>query len=269
MKRSTNSAALRSSSYDGRGSELLTDEERRGLKNAGYVGSSRPSKARTWALLVVDVTWGFCGRAQDTSLQDATEVYPHASGAAAWAAIPNIRSLVGAARASHVPSVFTRPARPHERPATATSWEGKNQRQRDVPDDAFDLIPELGARPDDLVLPKQAPSAFFGTPLRRWLTSWGVDGVVVCGGTTSGCVRATVVDAFSHDLAVEVAADATFDRVDISHRVTLLDAELKYASVRATSDIVAGWTDEGSHRRPPLEDSVPAHSRPGGDAVPP
>lgn len=90
---------------------------------------------------------------------------------------------------------------------------------------------------------KAKPSAFFGTPLLSVLIDLGVDSLVVCGGTTSGCVRATVVDAFSYNLAVAVAAEATFDRIEASHWMSLYDLNLKYAevvSVGAAADHLAG-----------------------------
>ena len=76
------------------------------------------------------------------------------------------------------------------------------------------------------------------------MTRLGLDGVIICGGVTSGCVRATVVDAFSLGLSVRVAADATFDRINTSHLVSLLDMELKYAHVLSTSEIISEWTPQ-------------------------
>ncbi len=70
-----------------------------------------------------------------------------------------------------------------------------------------------------------------------------MDSVVICGGTTSGCVRATAVDAFSYDLRTVVVADATFDRLELSHAASLLDLSAKYADV-ATSAEVATMLDE-------------------------
>jgi maleamate amidohydrolase len=228
------------------GGELLDGDERAGLAAAGYAGEA--GQARRPVLLVVDVTWGFCGRSREASLTEAVTRYPHASGRAAWRAMPAIRTLVDSARRRAVPMVFTRPSPPNRRPMGPTGWDHKNARHREVPKDAFEVVGESGFRPSDLVLDKEAPSAFFGTPLRRWLTSWHADGVVVCGGTTSGCVRATAVDAFSSGLAVTVAADASFDRVAISHRVSLLDLELKYAGVRTTERIVREWEEsDGAH----------------------
>lgn len=214
--------------------ELLDDVELRALELAGYGGRSgfgeRP------AVLVVDVTYGFCGEPDAADLIEAVATYPHASGPAAWTAVPHIAAIVEAARSSDVPLVFTRPRR---RPGLATSrWSDKNRRQLDVPDRAYDLVDELGVTPTDRVLTKETPSAFVGTPLLRWLVGAGVDSVVVCGGTTSGCVRATVVDAFSYDLRVVVAGDATFDRVQASHRVGLFDLDLKYADVVPSEQVV-------------------------------
>ena len=92
------------------------------------------------------------------------------------------------------------------------------------------------------MIAKASPSAFNDTPLAGWLRGLGVDGVVVCGGVTSGCVRATVVDAFSLGLPVCVALDASFDRVTVSHEVSLLDMHLKYAQVLTSAEIAKEWT---------------------------
>nr|WP_246087038.1 isochorismatase family protein [Nocardioides humi] len=100
-----------------------------------------------------------------------------------------------------------------------------------------------GPREDEIVLEKPKPSAFFATTLLARLIERGVDSVVICGGTTSGCVRATAVDAFSYDLRTVVVADATFDRLELSHAASLLDLSAKYADV-ATSAEVATMLDE-------------------------
>lgn len=214
--------------------EVLDDLERRALERAGYGG--RSGFGRNPAVLVIDVTYGFCGDPDATDLVEAVGTYPHASGPAAWDAVPHVAAIVDAARSSAVPIVFTHP----RRPLTATSgrWSDKNRRQHDVPARAYDIIEELHVAPDDRVLAKEAPSAFAGTPLLRWLVGAGIDGVIVCGGTTSGCVRATAVDAFSYDLRVVVAGDATFDRVQASHRVGLFDLDLKYADVVSSEQVV-------------------------------
>ena len=88
---------------------------------------------------------------------------------------------------------------------------------------------------------KQKPSAFFGTPLQSYLNLLGADSLVVTGGTTSGCVRATVVDAFSANYRVAVVAEACFDRVQSSHALSLADMHAKYADVVSASELEGAW----------------------------
>jgi maleamate amidohydrolase len=97
--------------------------------------------------------------------------------------------------------------------------------------DETEIVAELAPEADDIVVSKTRPSGFFGTDLVDRLRDLGVRDVVVCGGTTSGCVRATVVDAFSHGFGVAVAQDAVFDRSATSHAVTLFDINEKYGDV--------------------------------------
>ena len=84
---------------------------------------------------------------------------------------------------------------------------------------------------DELVVSKQYPSAFFGTSLAEALTANGIDTLIITGLTTSGCVRATCVDAMSHGFAPMVVADACGDRHDEPHAANLFDMNAKYADV--------------------------------------
>jgi nicotinamidase-related amidase len=91
----------------------------------------------------------------------------------------------------------------------------------------------------DLVFEKQQPSAFFGTPLHEHLRERGIDTVVVCGTTTSGCVRATVVDGMSLGYRIVVPVEAVSDRARTPHRSALFDMGHKYADVLPERDVVA------------------------------
>jgi nicotinamidase-related amidase len=214
------------------GAELLTDEERAALGSAGY-GRAMGLGARP-ALLVVDVTYAFSGH-RGESLAAAVSVYPLACGPAAWEAMPKLAGLVDTARQTGMPVIFTRGANG----LPTGRWGDKNARQEDrAPDDARDIVPECGYREGDILIEKEGPSAFFGTPLMRLLVGLGVDSVIVTGTTTSGCVRASVVDAFTYNLKVAVAADACFDRVSASHRISLFDMGLKYADVLSTEGLI-------------------------------
>ena len=92
----------------------------------------------------------------------------------------------------------------------------------------------------DLVFEKQQPSAFFGTPLHEHLQARGVDTVIVCGTTTSGCVRATVVDGMSLGYRMVVPVEAVSDRARTPHRSALFDMGHKYADVLPERDVLSG-----------------------------
>jgi nicotinamidase-related amidase len=89
------------------------------------------------------------------------------------------------------------------------------------------------------VIKKQKPSGFFGTNLASYLTLLGCDSVIVVGTTTSGCVRTTVVDAFSLNYRVTLAEEGCFDRSEASHAVSLCDMHAKYADVVSTAEILS------------------------------
>ncbi len=85
---------------------------------------------------------------------------------------------------------------------------------------------------------KQKPSGFFGTNMASYLTLLGCDSVIVTGTTTSGCVRATVLDAFSLNYRIALAEEGCFDRSQASHAINLCDMNAKYADVVKTSEVL-------------------------------
>jgi nicotinamidase-related amidase len=96
-----------------------------------------------------------------------------------------------------------------------------------------------GPRPEDRVILKNKPSAFFATPLESFLRYDGVDTVVVIGVSTSGCVRAAVTDAFSHNFRVTVVEEAVGDRSPAAHRANLFDMDMKFADVEPIDRVLA------------------------------
>jgi nicotinamidase-related amidase len=94
-------------------------------------------------------------------------------------------------------------------------------------------------RREDCVILKNKPSCFFGTPLESFLRYEGVDSLVVVGTATSGCVRAAVVDAFSHNFRVMIPEEAVGDRSPTAHRVNLFDMDMKYADVEPIGRVIA------------------------------
>ena len=97
--------------------------------------------------------------------------------------------------------------------------------------DGNDIVDEIAPEPGDIVIGKAKPSAFFGTPLLSYLVALKVDSLFVTGGSTSGCVRASVVDAFSNNYPGTLVADGCFDRFMASHAMTLFDLGAKYAEL--------------------------------------
>jgi maleamate amidohydrolase len=98
--------------------------------------------------------------------------------------------------------------------------------------------PGLEPFDDELVVSKQYPSAFFGTSLASTLTAMGVDSVLLTGLTTSGCVRASCVDAMSHGFRTAVVAEACGDRHAAPHEANLFDMNAKYADVVSEAEAV-------------------------------
>ena len=98
------------------------------------------------------------------------------------------------------------------------------------------IVEEIGPQPEDIVISKRGASGFFGTSLIRDLNEMDIDTVLVTGTTTSGCVRATAVDAACYSLYVGVIEECCFDRFEISHKVSLLDMHAKYGTVMSLQE---------------------------------
>jgi maleamate amidohydrolase len=105
------------------------------------------------------------------------------------------------------------------------------------------IVPGLAPRKGELVVRKTNPSAFFGTPLAAWLTQRGVQTLLIAGSTTSGCVRASVVDAMSHGFRPLVLSDCVGDRAQEPHDANLFDMQQKYATVMSASEALSAIAD--------------------------
>lgn len=101
-----------------------------------------------------------------------------------------------------------------------------------------DLAQGLDRLPSEIMVTKQYPSAFFGTSLAATLTAMGVDTVLLAGLTTSGCVRATCVDAMSHGFITLVVEDACGDRAEGPHGANLFDMSAKYADLVTATEAI-------------------------------
>lgn len=105
--------------------------------------------------------------------------------------------------------------------------------------DTQKLAEPLTLEPSDILITKQYPSAFFGTSLAATLHWLKIDTLLLCGVTTSGCVRASCIDSISHGLVTLVVEDAVGDRADGPHQANLFDMSAKYADLLTTDDAIA------------------------------
>lgn len=217
---------------------LLGDEDRKVLRRGGF--ARRMGFGQRLAVVAID-----CQRYMVGERGVADDRYPSSCGAVAWAAVDRIVEILKSARAAGVPVFLTRFAL-----APDGSDIGVYGRKRDFmrrPDWCLEgtagaeLLPEIGPEPGDIVLTKKKPSAFFGTPLLAYLVERAIDTIIVVGGATSNCVRATVFDASSNNFRTIVPADAVFDRLQISHRASLFDMDRQFADVVLTDEVLLAF----------------------------
>jgi nicotinamidase-related amidase len=180
-------------------------------------------------LLVVDMQIGFT----------APERSPLAGNLDAQVAA--INKLIPAARKNGVPIVFTVVGYDPKVPADGGLWPEKapSLLELKLGSELVELDPRIHRAPEDLLLVKKYASAFLGTPLAATLVTRGVDTLVVTGCTTSGCVRASVVDALSHGFRPIIPHEAVGDRAQEPHEANLFDMDSKYGDVVPLSDALA------------------------------
>jgi maleamate amidohydrolase len=210
-------------------SGIIPADELAVFEAAGYGGAM--TLGQRPALLIVDVTYAFTGSRPMPVLEAVAECRT-ACGETAWAAVEQIRRLAASARSAKAPVFYTR-ARPVQALGGLGQWAAKSARAAEdlASNRSSTIVAELEPQPGDYVLEKSKPSAFFGTDLLSLLVLNRVDTLLVTGGAASGCVRATVLDAFSYNFPVVVVPEATFDRSETVRAVNLFDLHVKYANL--------------------------------------
>jgi nicotinamidase-related amidase len=194
------------------------------------------------ALLIIDVTVNFCGDRREPLL-DSIPRWRNSCGEAAWDAADRIAVLLDHARAVGIPVLYSAGLPTDDNPVLSGRWRDKNSRRDEDHDrahqDGHDIIETVAPVHGEIVVRKTKPSVFYGTPLESYLIDLGIDTIITCGGSTSGCVRATVLDGFSRNYRMMVAADGCFDRFEASHALTLFDLDQKYADVMFIEEVCA------------------------------
>lgn len=213
-------------------SSIVPERELAIYERAGFGRKSTQSIKRP-ALLVIDVQYRSIGRVR-APIEESLEQYPTSCGEYGWAAASHIARLITAFREKNLPVIF-----PHVAPKESHDGQrfaDKAPAIMTIAREGYEFVAECAPVKGDILLPKHHASAFFGTPLASYLTTLKADSLVVTGTTTSGCVRATVVDGSSYGYPIIVPQDAVFDRSQTSHAVNLFDMNAKYADVMTTDD---------------------------------
>ncbi len=225
--------------------KFLTERDKAVFEQAGYGAPAAWGKRP--ALLVIDVNYAFTGE-KSLPILDSIKKWRNSCGSEGWDAIPVLQKLIEMCRSKGIPVIYTTGTR---RPDAwnAGSWAWKNSRNAEdlevkIESTAFDgkdgniIVKEIEPGPRDMVVRKEKPSAFFGTPLMSYLQNLGCDSLIVTGTTTSGCVRASVLDAFSMNLRTTVVEDGCFDRSQASHAINLCDMNAKYSNVLSSEAVL-------------------------------
>lgn len=219
---------------------FLTERDKQVFAAGGF--GSRQGFGKRPAIMVVDVNYNFCGDKPEPILESIKR-WRNSCGEEAWAGIAAIKRLLAAGRAKGLPVIYTTGIRRADNwDAGGWAWKNKRTTERQkaqaTGENGDTIVPEIAPQPQDIIVYKQKPSAFSGTPLMSYLMLLGADSILLTGTTTSGCVRATVLDAFSTNIKTTVVEEGCFDRSQASHAINLCDMHAKYADVVKLDEVL-------------------------------
>jgi maleamate amidohydrolase len=204
----------------------MADEEARRIYAEARLGESVTMGSRP-AVLVVDFSCGFTDPAC-------------ALGSDLTAEVEATRRLLDAAREKGLPVIFTTIGF-EQSLKDGGLWLQKVPSLGDLQlgGQWVEIDPRLERRAEETVIVKKGASAFFGTNLAAVLISLGIDSVILCGATTSGCVRATAIDLLQYGFPTLVPRECVGDRAQAPHEANLFDIQAKYADVVPVEDALA------------------------------
>jgi len=212
---------------------VVPERDRQILEGADF-GGAEPWGRRP-ALLIVDVVRSFTG-SKPQAVLEAMKEFNTSCGDSAWDTLPRMRKVLDAARQARIPVVYTK-GDPDYKAICGGSVKNENaERARRV--HSTPIADEIAPLDSEFVIRKTKASAFFQTPLTIFLVKHAIDSLIVMGTSTSGCVRASVVDGQSHGYPVFIVSDGCFDRSQFMHDVTLYDLSTKYATVVTVADTI-------------------------------
>lgn len=212
----------------------LTEIDKIVVEKGGY-GQKR-GFGKSPAFIIIDPQYNYLGA--DKPIKDQLDDWPSGGGEKAWDAVKEIEKLKDLANEKEIPVIYTKNVQKKTTKFDSFAVKAKRDNTKYVDGNpASEIIDELKPTNNDLVLDKSYASAFFGTPFISYLVKMGVDTLVIVGGSTSGCVRATAVDAVSRNFNVAVVEDCTYDRIELSHKAGLFDLWMKYCDVIYSSEV--------------------------------
>lgn len=183
-------------------------------------------------------------------LLESIKTWPGSTGLAGWQALERTEELLGTARAAGLPVIHLTALAQEE--SGMPGWGARlGGRHASTPKAAqeldrhrrrLDIVDQAAPVDGEVVLKKTGPSAFFGTPLAAHLIGAGIDTLIVCGESVSGCVRATVVDGCSLRIRMIVVEDCVYDRHEASRAINLFDMDQKYGDVLSLEEVQAWIT---------------------------
>ncbi|MBB6734123.1 isochorismatase family protein [Cohnella zeiphila] len=183
-------------------------------------------------LLLIDIYYSVLGLKREP-IMESVKTWPMSTGLEGWEAVDKTAAVLDSARRNGIPVIHVKGLH-----TGVNSWSRGGKKRQDffkLPEEMTlkgrEIVEEVKPLPDELVIEKAAASAFHGTPLLFQLVSLGIDTVICCGETTSGCVRASVVDGATFRFKMGVVEECVFDRTQASHWMNLYDMHQKYADV--------------------------------------
>ena len=207
--------------------DILTPNDQEVIRRGGY-GKPRGLGERP-ALLIIDPQYNYAGA--DKPILEQIQEWPSGVGESAWRAIARLKPLISAFREKKRPVLYTRQIQKSIALDGFAAKATRDPSQYLEGSKGTSIVEEIAPQEGDFVIDKSCASAFYGTALLSVLIKLKVDTLIVAGGTTGGCVRATCVDAISRHFDVAVVEDCVYDRISASHKVALLDLWMKYCDV--------------------------------------
>ncbi len=181
------------------------------------------------ALLLIDIYYSVLGLDREP-IFESMKTWPSSTGLEGWAAVDRTAELLAVARANNVPVIHIK-GLDSPIPAWVHRHREPSKLSPEMRRKGMEIVAEVAPIEGEVVIEKTAPSGFQGTPLMFHLNAIGVDTLICCGETTSGCVRATVVDGATSRFRMGVVSECVFDRTEASHFMNLYDMHQKYADV--------------------------------------